>query len=140
MPVHGAFATHGIPAAQHHLAFLPGRLLAIVANVVGTVAVVGTRAGSPSVSIVDVKAGTRKDLALPALRGRLLSTRRYAPTHASPDGSLLAIAADDGKVLAWKLPSGDGPRTADQARLGERSRPVAGWALCRLCESDVGVR
>jgi hypothetical protein len=41
MPVHGAFAAHGIPAAQHHLAFLPGRLLAIVANVVGTVAVVG---------------------------------------------------------------------------------------------------
>src|SRR6201995_4077252 len=40
VPVHGAFAPHGIPAAQDHLAFLPARLLAIVANVVGTLAVV----------------------------------------------------------------------------------------------------
>lgn len=41
MPVHGAFAAHGIPAAQDHLAFLPARLLAILANVLGTLAVVG---------------------------------------------------------------------------------------------------
>lgn len=40
VPVHGAFAPHGIPAAQDHLAFLPARLLAIVANVAGTLAVV----------------------------------------------------------------------------------------------------
>ena len=40
MPVHGAFAAHGIPAAQDHLAFLPTRLLAIVANIAGTLAVV----------------------------------------------------------------------------------------------------
>jgi hypothetical protein len=40
VPVHGAFAPHGIPAAQDHLAFLPARLLAIVANVTGTLAVV----------------------------------------------------------------------------------------------------
>lgn len=40
MPVHGAFAAHGIPAAQDHLAFLPARLLAILANAVGTLAVV----------------------------------------------------------------------------------------------------
>jgi hypothetical protein len=40
MPVHGAFAAHGIPAAQDHLAFFPARLLAIVANVLGTLAVV----------------------------------------------------------------------------------------------------
>src|SRR5215469_11065235 len=40
VPVHGAFAAHGIPAAQDHLDFLPARLLAIVANVVGTLAVV----------------------------------------------------------------------------------------------------
>jgi hypothetical protein len=40
MPVHGTFAAHGIPAAQHHLAFLPARLLAILANVLGTLAVV----------------------------------------------------------------------------------------------------
>lgn len=40
VPVHGAFAAHGIPAAQHHLAFLPARLLAIAANALGTAAVV----------------------------------------------------------------------------------------------------
>jgi hypothetical protein len=41
MPVHGAFAAHGIPPAQDHLAFLPARLLAILANALGTLAVVG---------------------------------------------------------------------------------------------------
>lgn len=40
MPLHGVFAPHGIPAAQDHLAFLPARLLAIVANAAGTLAVV----------------------------------------------------------------------------------------------------
>jgi hypothetical protein len=40
VPVHDVFAAHGIPAAQHHLAFLPARLLAILANGLGTVAVV----------------------------------------------------------------------------------------------------
>ncbi|HZT94222.1 MAG TPA: hypothetical protein VE985_07095 [Gaiellaceae bacterium] len=41
VPVHGAFAAHGIPAAQDHLAFLPARLLAIFANALGTLAVIG---------------------------------------------------------------------------------------------------
>ncbi len=41
MPLHGAFAAHGIPIAQDHLAFLPARLLAILANSLGTLAVVG---------------------------------------------------------------------------------------------------
>ena len=40
VPLHGAFAAHGIPAAQDHLAFLPARLLAILANALGTLAVV----------------------------------------------------------------------------------------------------
>jgi hypothetical protein len=40
MSVHGAFARHGIPPAQDHLAFLPARLLAILANSLGTLAVV----------------------------------------------------------------------------------------------------
>ncbi|MHB8470165.1 MAG: hypothetical protein ACYDCH_10475 [Gaiellaceae bacterium] len=40
VPVHGAFAGHGIPPAQDHLAFLPARLLAIAANALGTLAVV----------------------------------------------------------------------------------------------------
>ena len=39
MPVHGAFAAHGLPPAQDHLSFLPARLLAIVANAGGTLAV-----------------------------------------------------------------------------------------------------
>lgn len=40
MPVHGSFAAPGIPLAQDHLAFLPARLLAILANSLGTLAVV----------------------------------------------------------------------------------------------------
>lgn len=40
VPVHGGFALHGIPAAQDHLGFLPARLLALMANVLGTLAVV----------------------------------------------------------------------------------------------------
>lgn len=40
MPVHGAFAAHGIPATQDHLALLPARVLAVAANVLGTLAVV----------------------------------------------------------------------------------------------------
>jgi hypothetical protein len=40
MPMHGAFAAHGIPATQDHLALLPARVLAVAANVVGTLAVV----------------------------------------------------------------------------------------------------
>jgi len=40
MPVHGTFSAHGIPPAQDHLEFLPARLLAILANALGTLAVV----------------------------------------------------------------------------------------------------
>ena len=40
MPVHGAFAAHAIPPAQDHLAFAPERLVAILANALGTAAVV----------------------------------------------------------------------------------------------------
>lgn len=46
MPVHGAFAAHGIPPAQDHLAFLPARLLAIAANALGTIAVVAVALAS----------------------------------------------------------------------------------------------
>src|SRR5438309_5468726 len=41
VPLHGAFAAHGIPDAQHHLAFLPARLLAILAKSLGSLAVFG---------------------------------------------------------------------------------------------------
>jgi hypothetical protein len=40
MPIHGTFATDAIPSAQDHLAFLPARLLAILANSLGTITVV----------------------------------------------------------------------------------------------------
>src|SRR5947207_7308180 len=40
VPVHGTFAAHSIPAAQDHLDLVPARLLAIVANIAGTLAVV----------------------------------------------------------------------------------------------------
>jgi hypothetical protein len=46
MPVHGQFAAHGIPPAQNHLAFLPARLLAVLANALGTLAVVVVQAAS----------------------------------------------------------------------------------------------
>ena len=39
MHVHGSFPAHGIPPAQDHLAFLPARLLAILANSLGTLVV-----------------------------------------------------------------------------------------------------
>jgi hypothetical protein len=41
VPLHGTFAAHGIPHAQDHLEFIPARLLAILANSLGTIAVVG---------------------------------------------------------------------------------------------------
>jgi hypothetical protein len=47
VPVHGAFAAD-IPAAQDHLDFFPARLLAVVANVTGTIAVL-------AVAIVTIK-------------------------------------------------------------------------------------
>ena len=40
MPLHGSFAATGIPLAQDHLEFFPARLLAILANSLGTIAVV----------------------------------------------------------------------------------------------------
>jgi hypothetical protein len=41
VPVHGAFVGHGIPEAQAHLDLAPARLVAIVGNALGTLAVVG---------------------------------------------------------------------------------------------------
>ena len=40
VPLHGTFAASGIPAAQDHLAFVPARLLAVLANSLGTLSVV----------------------------------------------------------------------------------------------------
>ena len=46
MHLHGAFGAHRIPPAQDHLAFLPARLLAILANALGTLAVVAVALAS----------------------------------------------------------------------------------------------
>jgi hypothetical protein len=40
VPLHGTFAGDAIPAAQDHLDFVPARLVAVLANSVGTAAVV----------------------------------------------------------------------------------------------------
>ena len=46
VPLHGAFASSGIPAAQDHLAFVPARLVAVLANTLGTLAVVWVAAAT----------------------------------------------------------------------------------------------
>ena len=46
MPVHGAFAAHGIPPAQDHLAWWPARVAAIAFNSLGTLVVVWIAARS----------------------------------------------------------------------------------------------
>jgi hypothetical protein len=46
VPVHGAFASSGIPAAQDHLDFVPVRLVAVIGNSLGTLAVVWVAAAT----------------------------------------------------------------------------------------------
>lgn len=93
-----------------------------------TVAVVGRRNGLPAAVVVDVSSGERTTLDLSSLQGRAFSLRRYLPTNASPDGSLLAVQADDGKVLAWSV---DGASPARElAALGENEAFV-GWSADR---------
>jgi hypothetical protein len=46
VPLHGAFASSGIPAAQDHLDFIPARLVAVIANSLGTLAVVWVAAAT----------------------------------------------------------------------------------------------
>jgi hypothetical protein len=96
--------------------FVPGAL---------TVAVVGMRANVPAAAFVDVKSGRRTDLALPELAGRVLTKGRFMPSYASPDGSLLAVGADDGKVLAWKVTGGQPPRELASLSPNE---VFAGWS------------
>jgi hypothetical protein len=91
-----------------------------------TVAVVGVRNAVPGIAIVDLRSGKRIDLALPMLMGRVLGGRRFMPTYASPDGSLLAIATDDGKVLAWKLTPGPATEPREIASLAD-NEVFAGW-------------
>jgi hypothetical protein len=95
--------------------FVPGGLRVIV---------IGRRGDAPAAVIVDAATGARATLDLRALQGRAFSRRRFLPSFVSPDGSLLAIAADDGKVLAWPLPNGGEAR--EIAALPEGDQFV-GW-------------
>ena len=89
-----------------------------------TAAVVGTRGGAFAAVLVDIASGKRTTFDLGELQGRGLSVRQNRGTHAAPDGSLLAISADDGKVLAWPLPNGGPAR--ELATLGD-GEAFAGW-------------
>ena len=95
-----------------------------------TVAVVGVRNAVPGIAIVDLRSGKRIDLALPMLMGRVLGGRRFMPTYASPDGLLLAIATDDGKVLAWKLTPNPATEPRNIASLAD-NEVFAGWTTDR---------
>ena len=83
----------------------------------------GTRQGVPSGRIVDLKSGTRRDIDLSILRGRVYATSREMPVYVSPDGASFSVTTDDGVVLAWKL-SGGAPE--ELTRLKENERFV-GW-------------
>ncbi len=90
-----------------------------------TVAVIGTRNGAPAAVVVDVQSGKRSTLAFRELQGWAFNRRRFLSIHASPDGALLAVQADNGKVLGWPLPNG-GP-AQELAAIGE-SEVFSGWS------------
>src|SRR5581483_10657708 len=106
-PVHGAFATHGLPPAQDHLPFLPARLLAILANSLGTLAVVAvaSRASAPAVrpsaSPSARRSSTRASCRL--ARARRCDRRRRRLLADRPVG---ARRADDELVRAGGLRGG----------------------------------
>jgi eukaryotic-like serine/threonine-protein kinase len=89
-----------------------------------TIAVAGQRAGSPAIAIVDVNSNKRTNIDASMLNGRAFSQRRVSPTYVAPDASLVAIGADDGKVMAWTL-EGAGPREIATLAPGE---VFGGWA------------
>jgi hypothetical protein len=127
----GKWALSILPAEPRHVLLLPtGALDPTVAVFVPsgslTVAVVGVRGAVPGMAIVDLRSGKRIDLALPMLMGRVLGGRRFMPTYASPDGSLLAIATDDGRVLAWKLTPNPATEPRELASLAD-NEVFAGW-------------
>jgi hypothetical protein len=93
-----------------------------------TIAAVGRRSGSPAALVIDIMSGKRTTLDLAVLQGRAFGLRRYLPTHASTDGSLLAVQADDGKVIAWSLE--DSRPGRELASLGENEAFV-GWSADR---------
>jgi Tol biopolymer transport system component len=90
-----------------------------------TVAVVGLQNGSPLAIVVDVASGKRQTIELEGLNVPALGARRFSGTHVSPDGSLLAITADDGTVFGWSLTGAGAARVL--AKLGA-SEAFVGWS------------
>jgi hypothetical protein len=87
--------------------------------------VVGLQNGSPLAIVIDVASGKRRTLELKELNVQALGARRFSGTHVSPDGSLLAITADDGTVFGWSLAGGGAARVL--AKLGANEAFV-GWS------------
>jgi hypothetical protein len=135
----GRWALSITPSAPHKVLLLPtgagesreleiGDLTPNVATFVPpalAVAVVGTRNAAPAAVVIDVAAGKRSAIDLPELQGRAFGRGQFLPTHVAPDGSLIAIRADDGTVLGWKLPGGGPAR--ELASLSE-NEAFAGWS------------
>ena len=86
---------------------------------------VGARNGSPLATVLDVETGQRRTIDLSELRGRAFNQRRFLRTHASPDGALIAVQAEDGEVLAWPVSGSSPARTL--AKLTTREAFV-GWS------------
>ena len=90
-----------------------------------TIVVIGLHNGAPLAVVVDVASGKRQTLDLRELKVPALGARRFSGTHVSPDGSLLAITADDGTVFGWSLPGGGAARVL--AKLGP-DEAFVGWS------------
>lgn len=86
VPVHGDFAGSGIPAAQDHLDFFPPRLVAMVGNIAGTMAVV-------AVAIATIKRRPLGNTLLLAGVGVAAAGTALSGLGAAKTGVFVAIAA-----------------------------------------------
>ena len=111
VPVHGVFAAHGIPAAQDHLAFLPARLLAIVANIAGTLAVV----------VVALRSFRRRPLG----NGLILAGIAVAATSSGLAGLGAPPAARSGSQSAPRCCTQDSSHPRTYRRLFGQKWPIA---------------
>jgi hypothetical protein len=113
-PLHGVFVESGgaVPAAQDHLAFLPARLLAIVANTVGTAAVVG-------VALATIRRRPLANLSL--LAGVAVAATGSALGSLGSGGAAATIGAGAALLYAGfagpSLARGRFPLRSDRARL-----------------------
>jgi hypothetical protein len=87
------------------------------------VVVTGTREGIPAATAIDLATGSRRDIDLSVLRGRVYVSYREMPVHVSADGNMFSVTADDGAVMAWRL---DGGGPTELLKLASNERFV-GW-------------